>query len=108
MIESTHKSSGVINVFFHLDEIQLTEFPAKACSLRLSLLDLSNNNLSGLPSELGKCSHPKPNLNILELPHLFLKLLIIALYLLLFKIMSCWNLILMSGSKSVPCILQVP
>lgn len=37
---------------FHLG-YQLTEYPAKACSLRLSLLDLSNNNLSGLPSELG-------------------------------------------------------
>ncbi|XP_024379499.1 plant intracellular Ras-group-related LRR protein 6 [Physcomitrium patens] len=32
---------------------QLTEFSAKACLLRLSLLDLSNNNLSGLPAELG-------------------------------------------------------
>lgn len=108
MIESSHKISGVINVFFHLDKLQLTEFPAKACSLRLSLLDLSNNNLSGLPSELGKFSHPKPNLNILELPYLFLELLIIAPYLLLFKIMSCWNLNFMSGSKSIPWILQVP
>lgn len=34
-------------------QCQLTEFPGKACTLRLSLLDLSNNNLSGLPSELG-------------------------------------------------------
>ncbi|KAF2283053.1 hypothetical protein GH714_043072 [Hevea brasiliensis] len=32
---------------------QLKEFPKEACKLRLSLLDLSNNSLSGLPSEIG-------------------------------------------------------
>lgn len=46
---------GMLKSLSNLDlhSNQLTEYPAKACSLRLSLLDLSNNNLSGLPSELG-------------------------------------------------------
>ncbi|BBH01819.1 Leucine-rich repeat family protein, partial [Prunus dulcis] len=33
---------------------QLKEYPVEACKLRLSLLNLSNNSLSGLPPELGK------------------------------------------------------
>ncbi|KMZ66890.1 hypothetical protein ZOSMA_283G00130 [Zostera marina] len=32
----------------------LKEFPVEACKLRLGVLDLSNNSLSGLPPELGK------------------------------------------------------
>lgn len=34
--------------------MQLKEYPVEACKLRLSLLNLSNNSLSGLPPELGK------------------------------------------------------
>lgn len=34
--------------------LQLKEYPAALCSLTLSLLDLSNNDLAGLPAELGK------------------------------------------------------
>jgi len=33
--------------------MQLKEYPAEACKLRLSVLDLSNNSLSGLPPEIG-------------------------------------------------------
>ncbi|KAH9623023.1 hypothetical protein KSS87_012914 [Heliosperma pusillum] len=34
-------------------DIELTEYPVEACRLRLSVLDLSNNSLSGLPAEIG-------------------------------------------------------
>jgi len=34
----------------------LKEIPAEACKLQLSMLDLSNNSLTGLPPELGKVS----------------------------------------------------
>jgi Leucine-rich repeat (LRR) protein len=34
--------------------MQLKEYPAALCSLGLSLLDLSNNDLSSLPAELGE------------------------------------------------------
>lgn len=33
--------------------MQLKQFPVEACKLRLSVLDLSNNSLSGLPPEIG-------------------------------------------------------
>lgn len=33
--------------------MQLKEFPVEACKLRLSVIDLSNNSLSGLPPEIG-------------------------------------------------------
>lgn len=33
--------------------MQLKEFPVEACKLCLSVLDLSNNSLSGLPPEIG-------------------------------------------------------
>lgn len=36
--------------------MQLKEYPVEACRLHLLLLDLSNNSLSGLPSEIGKVS----------------------------------------------------
>lgn len=36
--------------------MQLKDYPAEACKLQLSVLDLSNNSLSGLPSEIGKVS----------------------------------------------------
>eukprot|EP00249_Psilotum_nudum_P018527 c26852_g1_i1 orf=594-1856(-) len=32
---------------------QISDFPIEACSLRLSVLDLSNNNLTSIPPELG-------------------------------------------------------
>lgn len=35
---------------------QLKEYPVEACKLRLSVLDLSNNSLTGLPPELGKAT----------------------------------------------------
>ncbi|KAL0301166.1 UNVERIFIED_CONTAM: Plant intracellular Ras-group-related LRR protein 6 [Sesamum radiatum] len=35
-------------------DIELKEYPVAACSLHLSVLDLSNNSLSGLPAEIGK------------------------------------------------------
>lgn len=34
--------------------MQLKEYPVGACKLSLSVLDLSNNSLTGLPAELGK------------------------------------------------------
>uniref|UniRef100_A0A2P2K1C7 Plant intracellular Ras-group-related LRR protein 6 n=1 Tax=Rhizophora mucronata TaxID=61149 RepID=A0A2P2K1C7_RHIMU len=34
--------------------MQLKEFPVDACKLHLSVLDLSNNSLAGLPPEIGK------------------------------------------------------
>ena len=36
--------------------MQLKEYPVEACKLRLQVLDLSNNSLSGLPPEIGKVS----------------------------------------------------
>ncbi|CAL5341938.1 unnamed protein product [Camellia sinensis] len=39
---------------FDLHSNQLKEYPVEACKLRLSVLDLSNNSLSGLPSEIGE------------------------------------------------------
>ncbi|MQL88629.1 hypothetical protein Taro_021200 [Colocasia esculenta] len=39
---------------------QLKEFPVKACKLRVSVLDLSNNSLSGLPPELASGSSSTP------------------------------------------------
>ncbi|KAK4387060.1 Plant intracellular Ras-group-related LRR protein 6 [Sesamum angolense] len=38
---------------FDLHSNQLKEYPVAACSLHLSVLDLSNNSLSGLPAEIG-------------------------------------------------------
>ncbi|XP_047254342.1 plant intracellular Ras-group-related LRR protein 6 isoform X2 [Capsicum annuum] len=38
---------------FDLHSNQLKEYPAAACKLQLSMLDLSNNSLSGLPPEIG-------------------------------------------------------
>ncbi|KAI8552616.1 hypothetical protein RHMOL_Rhmol06G0280600 [Rhododendron molle] len=38
---------------FDLHSNKLKEYPAEACKLRLSVLDLSNNSLSGLPPEIG-------------------------------------------------------
>ncbi|KAK9092476.1 hypothetical protein Syun_027387 [Stephania yunnanensis] len=38
---------------FDLHSNQLKEYPVEACKLRLSVLDLSNNSLSGLPPEIG-------------------------------------------------------
>lgn len=37
--------------------VQLKEYPVEACNLRLSLLDLSNNSMTGLPSEMGKLAN---------------------------------------------------
>lgn len=37
--------------------MQLKDYPVEACKLRLSLLNLSNNSLSGLPPELGKVNN---------------------------------------------------
>ncbi|KAK7835027.1 plant intracellular ras-group-related lrr protein 6, partial [Quercus suber] len=34
--------------------MQLKEYPVEACKLHLSVLDLSNNSLTGLPPEIGK------------------------------------------------------
>lgn len=36
--------------------MQLKEYPVGACKLSVSVLDLSNNSLTGLPAELGKVS----------------------------------------------------
>ncbi|XP_015056460.1 plant intracellular Ras-group-related LRR protein 6 isoform X1 [Solanum pennellii] len=38
---------------FDLHSNQLKEYPAEACKLQLSMLDLSNNSLSGLPPDIG-------------------------------------------------------
>ncbi|XVF18903.1 hypothetical protein REPUB_Repub11eG0063600 [Reevesia pubescens] len=37
-----------------LKEEELKEYPVGACKLSLPVLDLSNNSLTGLPTELGK------------------------------------------------------
>lgn len=41
-------------IFFFITQIK--EYPVEACRLHLSVLDLSNNSLSGLPPEIGKVS----------------------------------------------------
>ncbi|XP_071905299.1 plant intracellular Ras-group-related LRR protein 6-like isoform X5 [Coffea arabica] len=38
---------------FDLHSNKLKEYPVEACTLQLSVLDLSNNSLSGLPPEIG-------------------------------------------------------
>ncbi|XVF18907.1 hypothetical protein REPUB_Repub11eG0064000 [Reevesia pubescens] len=43
---------GTLDLDLHSN--QLKEYPVGACKLSLSVLDLSNNSLTGLPAELGK------------------------------------------------------
>ncbi|KAK9266212.1 hypothetical protein L1049_025377 [Liquidambar formosana] len=56
MLSSLPAEIGAVSLLgtFDLHSNQLKEYPVEACKLRLSVLDLSNNSLSGLPSEIGK------------------------------------------------------
>ncbi|KAL0328490.1 UNVERIFIED_CONTAM: Plant intracellular Ras-group-related LRR protein 6 [Sesamum calycinum] len=50
MPESIGRLSRLVRLDLHQN---IEEYPVAACSLHLSVLDLSNNSLSGLPAEIG-------------------------------------------------------